>query len=338
MTELLIRVDANPEIALGHLKRCLALAKALVERGVGVLMACSPDAGGDRLLVSSGVPWRHVSARLGAPGDIAQTAAMAAQTGARTVLLDSYVAQAATIEALRSAGLRVAYIDDLGQVDLPCDLVLNGLPGAENLEYRCPEKLIGKECLILAPEYWGGCGEDSERCGLLVTMGGVDHYDYSCRTLEMLDALGVDIDVTVIIGPYYENIGAIRAAAAVFGGRVRLVHSPDSLHPFMCGATAAVSAGGMTLYELATVGVPTVGIALWENQFANVRELGSMGIIEAVWHGRETTRNDFSGALCVVLRDEERRAEMRRRGREHFDGRGALRVADKIRDWTRSSI
>ena len=338
MSELVIRVDANPEIALGHLRRCVSLAKALQKKGVEVLMVCSSDPAGDRMLSSSGIPWCHVAGRMDSPEDALETAGLTREHGARVVLLDSYSAGPETIETFRSAGLEVVCIDDLGQTDLPCDLVINGLPGAERLEYCCPVRLLGKDYLILAPEYWRPRPKESLGRELLVTMGGIDHYDYSSLVLEKVKGLRGDFGSTIIIGPYYENTYNIEAAADELGDRVRLVRSPDSLYPFMQEAGAAVSAGGMTLYELAAMGVPTLGIALWENQYVNVRELGAKGVIEPVWHGMKEFGYELDWALHTVLFDEKRREEMSRRGQEAFDGQGAMRVAKGILNLIRNTL
>jgi len=48
--KLVVRVDANPEIALGHLKRCLSLAEALRRVGMESVFVTNGDPESRRLL------------------------------------------------------------------------------------------------------------------------------------------------------------------------------------------------------------------------------------------------------------------------------------------------
>ena len=136
--------------------------------------------------------------------------------------------------------------------------------------------------------------------------------------------------IHAVVGPYYENAASIEAAAAGHG-RVTLHRAPSSLQPIMVGSDIAISAGGFTLYELAAIGVPTVGIALWENQRPNVAALGDRGIVVPLYyHDGMAFDAQLAAVIEELVRDPGRRRERAQAGQAFIDGQGARRTARAI--------
>ncbi|MDQ7082427.1 MAG: glycosyltransferase [Aquificota bacterium] len=84
-----------------------------------------------------------------------------------------------------------------------------------------------------------------------------------------------------MIGKGFRNIDEIKASA---DPNTELIFYPsaEEMKNLMLDADIAISAGGQTLYELARVGVPTIAVAVAENQMWNVSEWQEAGFIEAV--------------------------------------------------------
>jgi hypothetical protein len=98
----------------------------------------------------------------------------------------------------------------------------------------------------------------------------------------------------------------------------------------MLNSDLAISAGGQTLYELARIGVPAIGICVARNQLVNLRGWSGAGFIDYIgW--------DKTQGLSVRLKKsihrliiEERRFKSSKTGRALIDGQGARRVIDFI--------
>jgi spore coat polysaccharide biosynthesis predicted glycosyltransferase SpsG len=92
------------------------------------------------------------------------------------------------------------------------------------------------------------------------------------------------------------------------------------------GAKLAVTAGGTTLYELASLGVPMVMLAIAENQrptcerFAVADAAGYAG-----WYG-ELTPARLVEEIMVYWTEPELLRTLATRARSLVDGRGAARV------------
>ena len=329
---VVIRVDAHRQIALGHLKRCLALAEGLRTQNVEILFVSMRDEAAESLLRSSPFFYKFVPEEINSVGDLERTFTLIRSFNAGSIIVDSYNIDQKYTGFFIKNGIAVIYVDDLARTDISCHVVVNGLMEAEKVPYEAPVKLVGRDFLILGKEYWT---PSVTRVGpvrnILITMGGIDHYDLSTRALQILERHKNDFSVSVVVGAYYENMASIEAQQKAMYKRVELHVSPESLFPLMDDCDMAVSAGGLTLYELATMGKPVVGIGVWENQYGNVRALGDRNIIDPIIYVEGAAFDSrFEKAIFSLIDGEKRRFELSSNGQRYLDGQGAIRVAKRI--------
>jgi spore coat polysaccharide biosynthesis predicted glycosyltransferase SpsG len=95
----------------------------------------------------------------------------------------------------------------------------------------------------------------------------------------------------------------------------------------------AVVAGGVTLYEACALGVPAVALAVVPAQRAAIRAFARRGaVLDARSSSPSRNVADIAAAQVVRLVEEpERRLALARRARTLVDGKGAVRVAGRIR-------
>jgi spore coat polysaccharide biosynthesis predicted glycosyltransferase SpsG len=104
------------------------------------------------------------------------------------------------------------------------------------------------------------------------------------------------------------------------------------MRDLMRKADLCISAGGQTTYELAKVGVPTIGICFADNQIFNLQGWQEKGFIEYVGgHANRDLLARLSAAITKFLPYDER---CRRSviGRRWVDGKGANRVIKALID------
>lgn len=339
MTRVLFRVDAGPGVGLGHLQRCLSLASALRRRGAECLFITNSAAlnaerigvsGFEREVLRAGTSW-------GAE-DLAQTRAAAGRREWTAVVVDSGCKGPDYLQGLRNAGLSVCAIEDLAPFPFPCQLVVNGDAHAERLRYESSSGdtrfLLGPEYVPLRQEFWEEPVRQARTAGarrILVTLGGADPHNLMPRLLRMIGELPVPLEITAVIGPYFERREEVKAAAESVSAPVRLVESPTSVRPFMEEADLSVSAAGQTLYELARVGCPTVSFVMGSDQAEQLEAIARAGCVLSAGDARQ---GDLCGrvreALTGLLNNGSRRSAMTEAGQRLVDGQGAHRVAEAL--------
>jgi UDP-2,4-diacetamido-2,4,6-trideoxy-beta-L-altropyranose hydrolase len=331
---LAIRVDANPEIALGHLKRSLSLAEALGQAGLETVFVTNPNPEAMRQIGLHGFKQYVSESPIGSEADWNYTFSVMTKMRAEAILVDSYEVDASYLRCFQDHGCLVVCLDDIGDHELACDLVINGSLGAESIAYgpRCDARLLGAQYCVLDRNFWAPqIRQMGSIRNVLVTMGGIDHYNLTVHILRILDKRKERFTVTVIIGPFYENSDEITRQISGMKKQVFTKYRPDNLYEPMVACDLAFSAGGRTLYELATLGRPTIGIALWENQYLNVKELAQQGIIWGLqYRSGEAMLGELSDLTDRIFQDARARSEMRENGVRIFDGQGAVRVAAEI--------
>ena len=338
MAKVLFRMDAGVHIGLGHLQRSLALATALKALSVDSVFLGNDDG-----------PSREYAARHGfqmdslkgvnswTPEDAQATVESARRGGCGAVVVDYHEAGSRYLAQLRDAGLYVVARDDLASYTFPCQMVVNGNADAPQLPYRSSTGdtvfLLGPGYMVMRDEFL----DPPERVlhprvrNVLVILGGADGYGLMPRILDLLDRLPGDFAVTAVVGPFFEDLDGIQAAAERATRTVTLVHSPSSVSELMLEADLAISAGGQTLYELACTGCPTVAVQTASNQEGQMRAMAGAGIIlEAGDANRGDVESVLRVSLVTLLSDGNERARMAAMGQRLVDGRGALRVASEI--------
>jgi UDP-2,4-diacetamido-2,4,6-trideoxy-beta-L-altropyranose hydrolase len=334
----LIRTTGGQAIGFGHVRRCLSLAGALRDPGIGCSFLLHGDAAVVELIRQSGFEAHLATAddRIGA-----ETLARAHEAHAGAVVVDAYDLDAAYFRMLHQAGLPVAAIDDHAGREMAADLIVNGTPNAAALPYRAlagTRLLLGPQYMLLRPEF----ALDPHRRTraavqrLLITAGGSDPHRVTPRLIRAAQTALPDVAIDVVAGPLFADVGTLQKAAATAPERLSVHVDPADMRALMLRADLAISSGGQTLYELAATATPTIAIRVAENQTVNLEALAQAGTL--LWAGDATDVTDadlevrVSKALAELARDPALREAMATRGRALVDGRGASRVAAAIHD------
>lgn len=337
MSGFVFRVDAGRLRGLGHLQRCLSLAAALQERGRRVTCV-APDLPDVRARIeAAGCLFIKMvgEADAGRTADWEMVAGTARAQACRAVVVDSYDIGAAYVEALRRAALFVVAIDDPATYPLAAHVVVNGGAGAETLNYDSSTGdtrfLLGPRYALLGRPFWSAPLRSSPRAvrTILVAVGGGDDAGLLRRVLQILNRIPGPFSISVVVGPFADVPAEVPPAACRHA--VRFVRAPLTLSDLMRDADLAVSAAGQTLYELAAVGTPAVGLMLFDNQALNLRHLAAAGTVADAGrpsdHGFEARLEEL---IAGLIADEAARAAMGAVGQRLVDGQGAIRVAEVL--------
>lgn len=335
-----IRVDANEIIATGHAMRCLAIAAELRKAGENPVFI-SADSFPRTLIEREG--FEFVSLRSDwsdMDGETGILREIIAQYQIGVLLVDSYYVTKAYFGEIH-AFTKTAYIDDLGKCVYDVDAVICYVNYYKELalEKRYPKDMQ----LLLGPEYAPlrnvfsnlppkEVASDIKR--LLVLSGGTDPYDFLwdfskkvaenhiCKMLE---------EVSVICGRYYDRFDELEGK---FAGnpKFHFYKAVRNMESYMSAADVAVSAAGVTTYELCAVGTPTITYTFADNQKENAKFFYKEGIMEYAGDLRyDQVLNNIIGFLDGEYRDFSYRKKRMEMMRQKVDGKGAARVAGNLR-------
>lgn len=317
------------EVGLGHLQRCVTLARALQESGHRPVVIVDPLRESVSGAVSALVP-RYIQ--------IARTIedafeGFSCRSRVEWAVVDDYAADASSDRALRRLADRILVLDDHASRIRDADLLLSQAltRTVEDFAGRVPDNctiLSGPHYALIRPEFGShvrAATSGSRRsavCQVFVAMGGSDAGSTLHRVLAALtrfapqERLVVHLMVSTL-SQVTDRLGALLDRLPYECVVHRDLHNPVTV---MASCDVAVTAGGMTSFELATLGVPSVIIPSTplEAEVAHVlTQNADMCLIEA-------NDPEWEKMLLSALGSIGRHP--RTTSRQIFDGGGAGRV------------
>jgi len=323
----LIRCDGGGQFGYGHVKRMIALARALRDReGIGSIFAINGTE--DALAPARKAGFEAI--RVGA--DATDLFALAKAKKPDLLLLDCREGPNRTEVAQLSENIAItAVIDDASERRLAADLAYYPpVPQAERLDWR------GSHCVASIGWQWSLLGLDtstarpkktSPRPTLLVAMGGSDPQGLTLRAARALARLDPIFRARFVVGPGVADRENVAKSIVKLRSNFETIEGADDLVNEYASADLALAAFGVTAYELATFGVPALYLCLSEDHAlsASAFEYAGMGISLGV---AETVSDQFiAKSVLSLLGDTARRREMRAAGLMTIDRQGASRVA-----------
>ncbi|MDE7198671.1 MAG: UDP-2,4-diacetamido-2,4,6-trideoxy-beta-L-altropyranose hydrolase [Lachnospiraceae bacterium] len=352
-----IRVDANREIAMGHVMRCITIAKQLVNRGCRVLFLTADEwaretiseAGMEQICLHTRWDWMEE--------ELPRLRQILTMAGVKTLLVDSYQATKEYFEGLKDL-VRLVRIDDCFDPVCPVDILINY--NAYHVRFPYEETYTGGTKLLLGTDYvplreefaraesvqptadgsvCEECAGEDERqreegFAVLLASGGGDAQDVLWGILQKAVADGAFENVTfhTVVGEFHPR-GKELETFAESHPQVKVYRPCRDVAGLMMRCDAAVSAAGTMLFELAAMGVPAVFFQAADNQRYDREFFGEeerMLYAGDVRQDREGCLTEICENLKKLIADAALRGRMREALSRVTDGRGAARIAEEI--------
>jgi UDP-2,4-diacetamido-2,4,6-trideoxy-beta-L-altropyranose hydrolase len=339
---ILIRADASVTIGTGHVMRCLALAQAWQDAGgiVTFVMAESTTAIEQRLR-SEHVELIKTDREPGSDSDGEELVAIARNLDPTWIVVDGYRFGAAYLRALKNELLNVVLIDDNGRPGTHAsDFVLNQNIHAEELLYQDRENytrlLLGTKYALLRREFFSlTIPRQISSVGrkLLVSMGGSDPENVTCRIMEAIEQVAVEnLQVIVVAGGSNPHLGSIAESVANSRHSCRILNNVKEMQEVIAWADLAISAAGSTCWEYCALGLPAILVAVADNQVANAQGLDGAGAARLVSGGSRFAIGEMAHLIARLANSTSERQALSRTGRNLVDGRGAALVVSILID------
>ena len=330
---LYIRADMNAQISVGHVMRCLSVADSAKARGIKTVFISADDNPASLIrergheLIVLGTDWQNMESELPELEKIIK------EQQIDTMLIDTYQVTDTYLRRVNEL-TRVFYLDDVNAFPYPVYAVINYSNHADESTY--PVRYPGTK-------FYLGCGYAPLReafkdphpkkinptvKNILIMSGGSDPYD---MLPQILEAIPLDKYETVnaICGNFNDKLESLKAKYAS-NPSVHILPRVEKIWRYYEEADIAVSAGGSTLYELSSMGIPTITYSFVDNQIPNVRAFDLDGIMPYAGDARGGNVPGRVAKLLEELDDAAVRNENSRRLQRLVDGHGADRMVDVL--------
>jgi len=323
-----IITEGGKNIGLGHITRCVSIYQAFEEAGAQSQLIINGDETVQDLLKGNNCKvfdWLNKKKLL---FDILGRADI--------VFIDSYLADVDLYERVSDTAWTAVYFDDNMRIEYPKGFVLNGAVLAERMPY--PKRkgvtyLLGTRYTPLRKEFWDLPAKTIHqdiKC-VMVTFGGADTRNLTPKALKLLADTYPHLLKKVIVAKAFGNMAELEELK---DDNTELLYSPNAaeMKNAMLESDIAISACGQTLYELARVGIPTIGICVAANQLQNIKGWEDTGFIKHPISWNDVHLANKTTALMSHLQSSSLRKHISETAREFVDGKGAVRIVELLKD------
>lgn len=183
------------------------------------------------------------------------------------------------INSLKEKRLFIVNFEDLGKGSEIADLVINALyEGKKNTG----NYYWGKDYYILREEFHNiGYKEiNKDVKNILITYGGTDPNNYTKKVLNIINKLNLkDLQINIILGLGYRQHQQLSQIVKNCEYDLEIKQNVKNISKYMYEADIAFTSAGRTVYELASIGTPTIVLAQNEREMLHTFVNEKSGVI-----------------------------------------------------------
>lgn len=323
-------VVGNRDLGLGHAYRALMLAHEFVDQDVRFYCLQGSEMAAE-LIARSNYPVELI------PAD--QLFRNFASAPPDMVINDILDTAADYVVALKKLGCTVVNFEDLGLGAEVADRVYNALYPHQ---LPLPNIRVGPHYFCLRDEFIHGLEQQTASTvgkpvqQVLVTFGGVDEASLTIKALEAISAAcrthGIRLDV--VAGPGYAHVSELDtlvAQLAAKGNDIAVTYAPVAMSEHMIAAQLAFSSAGRTVFELASMRVPTMVLCQNARETTHTFANAANGFLN-LGLGAGTTLEEIRSAFERLVDDAALREAMTQRMAAYDFQAGKAVVVGEIKD------
>lgn len=321
-----IRVDGNIEIGVGHVLRCLTLAEKLVDFGIhsvfytrnispNLYRKISKKFKTVRLtrLDNSFKPVDEHSKWLGTSqsNDAHEFIDITSNLDIKFIIVDHYGLNEEWEFIVSARHQRLIVLDDLANRSHTCDILIDQSIGLKGNEY---EELVSENCVTLLGPSYSLLNKNFElqtkafvgkKYSLLINFGGADKDNYTLHVAKLLEgsSLPSALTIKIVVGkdyPFFNELGTFVECSRF---RIKLTRDSQNMAREIAECKFSIGAGGVSLLERSSLGVPSILYSIADNQLHICEEYARQNLGSFIKKESYYDVEVLASAVCELLED-----------------------------------
>lgn len=353
---IVFRADSGHKIGVGHIMRCLTLAKELIRKNHNVIFI-SRNHGGNiidyvsenkikvyELNITSSLDkrlshshWLGSTQREDAEStlDIIKKHSF---SSVDWVVVDHYSLDEEWQSIIEPITKNIMVIDDLADRKHQCDILLDQTINRKYQDYKniTPEKcnlLLGSKFALLRNEFSVPLEKinhtrrkslELKKKSLLIMMGGTDHLDLTSKILSLLPSFSHFEKITVLLGWSAAHKDKVINQFSIYEN-INILIGCNNVASVMLDHDLCIGAAGSSSWERCALGLPSILLTFADNQKYIAKNLADVGASYSL--KLDFSEEDLSEALSFVTNNYQRMVD---KCYLVCDGYGTNRVAERL--------
>jgi len=336
--KVIFRCDAGhaPEIGTGHITRSKTLANHLVEKGLlcrnDIVFYTRNDCDydlGDKYLAESGYKYQ-VFANNELEANSSSELNILKNSNATLIVMDRLETTDVLIKGVSATEKKIITFDDYGSGRVYADLAISAI-----FDDVCEfDNLVGGyEYLVLSKSSYSPLPVRKDVEKIVATFGGYDARNLCEFFLKNSSVIPEYCSVDLVLGscsPSLLQQYNQYMESEQINHRFKLYIFPKNYHEIIANADLAISSGGLSIFEFAAFGVPTIGLPQYKHQLRTIENLRNAGICLLGSDGMAMSNKIFMNSFNKLIHDSNFRNAMAMSARETIDGGGINKIINLL--------
>lgn len=318
---ILFRVDGYNEIGMGQIYRCLAIAALFKDHDL-IFVTTKKSAEGISVLHDSGINFSVIDS-------VEDIFNVINTWHPDIIVIDCLNSTSDYMKRIKSLVKRVIAIEDLGTGANYADAVINAL-----YEDKCDgiKFFSGSKYHCLRGEFHNtGIPDFSESVNeIMITFGGADPSNLTKRLYNIckqIHDIYTKVHFTFVCGLVYDCNG--NGIVSDNYSNITVVQNVHNISYYMKRSDIAVTSQGSTIFELASLGIPSISIAQNERELTHTFACEDNGFLN-LGLGKNLSDESIKNSIVMLIKNTDKRYCMRELMLKNDIMSGTLRVADII--------
>tara|TARA_B100000809_G_scaffold226393_1_gene237996 strand:- start:318 stop:1355 length:1038 start_codon:yes stop_codon:yes gene_type:complete len=334
---LFIRVDASPEIGIGHIMRCLTLAQELKNNFDKIIFLTQKNSS-DFIETIMKNEFEVIFISANNDSDIIKNIVTTNSVNKNFLLIDHYNVDSNFESSLKNTFEKIFVIDDLANRKHDCDLLIDQ-NYYRDLNHRY-EKLIQNDTItLLGPKYAIIRSEfrsinkktikkNSQIKKILISFGGSDPTNECKKSLDALCSIeNNQFEIVAIVGIYNNKFEQLKKLYEKYSN-IKIYRHVNDLSLLMLNSDLFIGAGGTTTWERFYMGLPSIVTIISDDQKESIEFLSDMGHIINLGLAKNVTSKTYAQTLQKPNSDLI--YNMSLHNQKLVDGNGSNRIKKQI--------
>lgn len=356
---ILIRVDGNAKIGMGHIARCLTLASGLRERGWREIYFLSRDyAPGRKKLENSGFPLILIPESLPTSIESAEVRKTVENHHISLVVVDILENSTTYLDSSIPENVKVVSLFDLSEPPP----IRRGLIFNHNYYwFQSQQETVkwkswfgGPDYVLIEPlyqklrnqkEYQSSAGaihespylSEEKPLKIFLNQGGGDPFGLTLKILKAFPS-NFKMEVDVVLGAAFNFQSELKNLLLELKYPVRIYQDLGraELAELMMKSDWAVTAAGILMYELLCLGIPSMVVCHHEEHNRVASLLHERNTVYNLGIGESLSEEKIRGEFGTIFGNIELQKMFRTLGKILVDGKGLERTLERIKDYVKT--
>ena len=334
---LFIRVDASPEIGIGHIMRCLTLAQELKNNFDKIIFLTRKDSGDFTETIMKN-EFEVIFIPTNNDSDIIKNLITTYSENKNFLLIDHYDVDSNFESSLKNIFEKIFVIDDLANRKHDCDLLIDQ-NYYRDLNHRYKKliqndtiTLLGSKYAIIRPEFRNinkkTIKKNSQIKKILVSFGGSDPTNECKKALDALCSIeNNQFEIVAIVGIYNNKFERLKKLYEKYSN-IKIYRHVNDLSRLMLNSDLFIGAGGTTTWERFYMGLPSIVTIISDDQKESIEFLSDMGHVINLGLAKNVTMKTYIQTLQKLNSDLI--YNMSLNNQKLVDGNGSNRIKKQI--------